>query len=394
MKERSEKARKSLEKYNLDGVICCQDENCRYLAVGIHGTGADYRYVVYPGNEEPIVHESGMVARAIKLGIPDARSETAIAIPPGLVPSNMPAYKNQLKKWASQIKSELKAAGVADGRIGIDLSDINRIEALKSEGINITTDGGAAMRAARAIKTKDEIELMRMSCAIVEACFHTAKEAIRPGMTEKQVWAKIAETAFNCGAEALDGGHISSGPHSYPVACVNSDRLIRPGDIILIDVFNLSYHGYKTCYYRNFSCGTPSQAQKDAWAKARDLTWAAIELIKPGITTKELVEKWPKAEEFGYPDGEDSATMCQWGHGLGLTQYSEVPMISRIWSLDYPEEIQEGMVIALETQWPTGEKTGAYPQGQMLRIEEEIAVTKDGYDLLSQWPIDEIVECW
>lgn len=395
MSERREKARKVMEKYKLDAVVCCLEENCRYLAYGFHGTGADYRYVVFPVTGEPILHESGMVARAIQLGIPEAKAITSIALPPGLVPSNMPAYNNQVKKWATQIKSELKEAGVLDGRVGIDISDIVRFDALKGEGINVTTEGGAALRVARTTKTKDEIELMRTACAIVEACFQVAKEVIRPGITEKQVYAAMAKRAIECGAETISGGHVSSGPHSYPIACVISDRIIRPGDIVLIDIYGLSYHGYTTCYYRNFSCGKPTKAQKEAWGKAREFTWAAIEALKPGISTKELVEKWPKAEEFGYTAGEeDSATMCQWGHGLGLTQYSEAPMISRIWSLDYPEEIQEGMVLALETQWPTNEITGAYPHGQMLRIEEEICITKSGYDVLSQWPIDEITECW
>ncbi len=392
--ERREKARKAMERYNLEAVICCRHENCRYLAVGPHGTGADYRYVVYPITGEPIIHESGMLDRAIKLGIPDAKSSYAIAIPPGLLPSNEPAFNNQVKKWASQIKDELKANGVVKGRIGIDIADMTRFEALKNTGLNVTIDGGSALRLARAIKTKDEIELMRQSCAIVEACFQRITEVLRPGITERQLFGEITKRAWECGAEGLDGGHVSSGPHSYPIAASMSDRIIRPGDIVLVDIYDLSYHGYRTCYYRNFCVGKPTRAQREAWYKARDYTWEAIKLLKPGVTTKELVEQWPKAEEFGYPEGEDSATMCQWGHGIGLSLYSDAPMISRIWSLDYPEELQEGMVLALETLWPTKEITGAYPQGQALRIEEEVVVTKNGYDLLSQWPIDEITECW
>ena len=394
MNERRAKAKKAMEQYKLDAVVCCRAENCRYLAVGPHGTGADYRYVVYPVTSEPIIHESGMLDRAIKLGIPDAKADIGIAIPPGLMPTNPAAYNNQVKKWANQIKNELKANGITKGRIGIDVGDITRIEGLKAAGLDVTTDGGSALRLARAIKTKDEIELMRQSCDIVEACFQRVLEVLRPGLTEKQVYGEIAKRAWECGAEGLDGGHVSSGPHSYPIAASMSDRIIRPGDIVLIDIYELSFHGYRTCYYRNFSIGKPTQAQREAWYKARDLTWAAIKLLKPGVSTKELVEQWPKAVDFGYPEGEDSATMCQWGHGIGLSLYSDIPMISRIWSLDYPEEIQEGMVIALETQWPTNEISGAYPQGQCLRIEEEVAVTKNGYDLRSQWPIDEITECW
>jgi Xaa-Pro aminopeptidase len=396
MREKRAKAKKAMEEYGLDAVIACQHENCMYLAVGCHGTGADYRYVVFPGTAEPIVHESGMADRAIKWGIPEQKSDYAIPIPPGLLPWNKPAYENQLKKWANQIKSELKANGVdpARARVGIDIADMSRIEALKSAGINVTTDGGLALRAARSIKTKDEIELMRQSCAIVEACFQRVVEVLRPGITEKQLYGEIARVAWRSGAEGLDGGHVSSGPHSYPIAASMSDRIIRPGDIVLIDIFNLSYHGYRTCYYRNFSVGKPTKAQQDAWKKAVETTWDAINQLKPGVSTRDLVRSWPKAEEFGYDKDENSAIMAQWGHGIGLSLYSEAPMISRAWSLDYPEEIKEGMVLAIETEWPTGEITGAYPHGQMLRIEEEVAVTKNGYDLLSQWPIDEITVCW
>jgi hypothetical protein len=86
-----------MEEYKLDAVIACRPENCRYLAIGPHGTGADYRYVVFPIADEPIIHESGMIDRAIKLRIPDAKSNYAIAIPPGLLPWNKAAYDVQVK---------------------------------------------------------------------------------------------------------------------------------------------------------------------------------------------------------------------------------------------------------------------------------------------------------
>ena len=72
-----------------------------------------------------------------------------------------------------------------------------------------------------------------------------------------------------------------------------------------------------------------------------------------------------------------------------------IPMeIGRSWSLECPEELQEGMTLAVETQVPTWEITGQYPHGQCLRIEDEVVVTKNGCEVLSQWPIDEITVCW
>ena len=109
------------------------------------------------------------------------------------------------------------------------------------------------------------------------------------------------------------------------------------------------------------------------------------------ITNKYVIE--PFADFIKRGSNEDDAAFCQWAHGIGLTQY-EAPTFARIWSLDYPLELQEGMTIAMETQWPTGEITGAYPHGQNLRIEEEVLVTKNGYELLTRWPIEELMECW
>ena len=111
--------------------------------------------------------------------------------------------------------------------------------------------------------------------------------------------------------------------------------------------------------------------------------------MRPGANTKQLAEKWPRAEEFGYKD-EDMAFWVQWGHGIGLS-LAEPPTVTRLWSLDYPQEIKPGQTIALETWWPTGGKT--HSGGQSVRLEEMLVVTETGAELLSQWPIDELTVC-
>jgi Xaa-Pro aminopeptidase len=82
----------------------------------------------------------------------------------------------------------------------------------------------------------------------------------------------------------------------------------------------------------------------------------------------------------------------QWGHGIGLALY-EVPLVSRIWALDFPDKIEPGMTFALETIWPTGEKNADYPHGQATRVEQMIHVTETGAEILSKWPADEITAC-
>jgi Xaa-Pro aminopeptidase len=109
----------------------------------------------------------------------------------------------------------------------------------------------------------------------------------------------------------------------------------------------------------------------------------AISLIKPGTTTDEVVEVWPTAREFGFPD-EEAAFALQFGHGLGLSHW-EKPIISRMVSVEHPEVIEEGMVFALETFWPASDGWSS------ARIEEEVVVTKDGCEVISRFPAEELL---
>ena len=92
---------------------------------------------------------------------------------------------------------------------------------------------------------------------------------------------------------------------------------------------------------------------------------------------------WPKAQEFGFPN-EEAAFALQIGHGIGLAIW-EKPMISRLVSLEHPEEIKPGMVFALETFWPATDGWRA------ARIEEEIVVTATGYEVITRFPAEELL---
>ncbi|HRP99414.1 MAG TPA: M24 family metallopeptidase, partial [Terrimesophilobacter sp.] len=144
-----------------------------------------------------------------------------------------------------------------------------------------------------------------------------------------------------------------------------------------------SWNGYRTCYYRTFAVGSASSAQRDAYTRAREYMDRAIALVKPGATTADIVKVWPTAQEFGFPD-EEAAFALQYGHGVGLSIW-EKPIFSRLTSLDHPEEIQEGMVFALETYWPSADGWGA------ARIEEEVVVTAEGCEVITKFPAEELI---
>jgi Xaa-Pro aminopeptidase len=128
--------------------------------------------------------------------------------------------------------------------------------------------------------------------------------------------------------------------------------------------------------------GRATQSQHDAYKKAREWIDVAIDMVKPGLTTDAIAKAWPKATEFGFPD-EMSCFGLQFGHGVGLGLH-ERPIISRLNSLEHPQEIKEGMVFALETYCPASDGFSA------ARIEEEVVVTADGCQVLTLFPAQEL----
>ena len=100
-------------------------------------------------------------------------------------------------------------------------------------------------------------------------------------------------------------------------------------------------------------------------------------------SSADIAEVWPSAQELGLQD-EAEAFALQVGHGIGITHWGK-PVISRFFSFENPETIQEGMVIALETYCGEG-NDGA-------RIEEQFVVTKNGLRQLSKFPSQKLISC-
>jgi Xaa-Pro dipeptidase len=110
---------------------------------------------------------------------------------------------------------------------------------------------------------------------------------------------------------------------------------------------------------------------------------AAIDLVKPGVSTDQIAAVWPKAEEFGFSDEMDAFGL-QFGHGVGVSLH-ERPIITRLNSFVDPLEIKEGMLFALETYCPAADGRSA------ARIEEEVIVTADGCRVITLFPCDELM---
>lgn len=385
---RLKRAREAMHRHGLGAMLLMYDENVRYvtstLTPGWNRLKPGLRYAVLCQGREPIVYEQGDIGLHLEVHspwIPKENIRHSFAWIKGAAGS---ASEAQVEKFTRALLNDLEDAGVKDQPVGVDFIDINMMRAFQRAGIN-WTDGMTPMMEARSIKSPDEQNAVRIVGSICDALHYEFTQYLKPGLTENQVAAFGFNYLYNIpGMEDVEDVIVSSGPNAWPNWRNFSDRIIRPGDIVIIDLAALTWNGFKSCVYRTYCVGgKPTDEQRQYYELAHKWLWDAIETVKPGVTTRDIALKWPSAQEaWGYED-EDMAAANLWGHGLGLAQYDQ-PVISRIWSLDYPQEIRPGMVFALETQHGKLHEFG-------VRLEEMLIVTETGHELVSTYKSHEIV---
>jgi Xaa-Pro aminopeptidase len=358
--------------------------NVRYITATHIGTWAQdkmSRFTLLPQGAEPVLWDFGSAAKHHALYAPwmggDARSRPD----PTLLRGAIAPETGRAEAVARKIYNELVEHGLQNEPVAVDIIELPILFALQALGVTII-DGQQMMQNARKIKTADEITLLTTAAAMVDAAYDELYRAMVPGFRESDAVALVSKRLYEMGSEYVEGVNAISGERCSPHPHVFSDRMLRPGDPAYFDILH-SYMGYRTCYYRTFVVGSASQAQVDAYVRCRDYLDHAISLIKPGVTTADVVSIWPRAEEFGFAN-EEAAFALQYGHGLGLAIW-EKPIFSRMVSFDHPEVIEEGMVFALETFWPASDGWSA------ARIEEEMIVTADGVEVISRFPAEELL---
>ena len=382
VQERFQQAQASLKVKGLGAVLCFNFDNIRYITgthIGEWCRDKMNRYAICPREGGVFLFDPAAPAKRISSPWMQERMEIPISTMLGALP---PAMKVE-DDFAKQIKRVLSDYGVEKEALGVDMMEVPMLRALEKGGIEVV-DGQQAMLDAREVKTADEIELLKQAAAMVDAVYEDIARSIRPGTREHELVALANEKLFLLGAERVECVNSVSGARGRPHSHTFSDRIIQPGDMVFLDLMH-AFNGYRTCYYRTFICGQPNKYQIEAYETCSKWLSDGIDAIKPGSTTAEVAGVWPKAEEFGYRN-EDEAFLLQYGHGIGLSLW-ERPIISRRFSFDHPTEFNEGMTFAVECWCGAEDGSGA------ARIEEEIVVTKNGCEIITNYPSDHLISC-
>ncbi len=376
------RARAALEASDCGAFLLFDFYNIRYTTqTWIGGALGDKmtRYALLMRDAEPMLWDFGSAAKHHQLYSPWLEPENCRAGMLGLRGAIAPTA-GLMESAVREIHGLLRDHGLDGQPIGVDIVEPPFLNELQRAGLTVH-DAQQSMLDARQIKSADEIMLLNQAAAMVDGVYQDIVEALKPGVRENEIVALANKRLYEMGSDQVEAINAVSGERCNPHPHNFSDRIIRPGDQAFFDIIQ-SYNGYRTCYYRTFSVGSATAAQRDAYTRAREWMDAAINVVKAGVGTDQVAAVWPAATDFGFAD-EMAAFGLQFGHGLGLGLH-ERPIISRLNSMTEPIEIQAGMVFALETYCPASDGFSA------ARIEEEIVVTESGPRVITKFPADDL----
>jgi Xaa-Pro aminopeptidase len=231
-------------------------------------------------------------------------------------------------------------------------------------------EGYDILLKAKQIKTEDEIYCLKIANAMTEAAMDAALQFLRPGVRECQVLAVAWKTMTDLGSEWTQCSNIvASGPYTAPYRRFTSDRIIRLGDMVIVDI-GACYNGYYGDFTRTWICGdvVPTPQQVDVHQQCYDALHRAAAACVPGNTNAHVVEA--AGEEY---------VLSSLGHGSGLNPW-EPPHFSVTSKLD-PHVLQENMVANLEPYF--GE-----PGIGGVRLEHDLVIRAGGPEIYTTYPFD------
>ena len=278
----------------------------------------------------------------------------------------------------------LRTHGLAEARLGVDEANTILMQALTAHFSKIAIeDGDTPMQQARMIKLSEEIILLEEATALADAVTATAVATVADGVRECEVAADAMRTLFRLGGEYAHvmTPFVASGEHMAPPHRICSDKLIRSGDVVFIDI-GANWNGYFGDVARTTICGQPSRQQKEIFTAVYEGLQAGIAEMRPGRTNQDAAQAIINAaNKYGLGDHFLSLFI---GHGVGIGA-NEPPYIGETLPGAPVYEFQAGMVFAVEPLiWIEGVRGGGG-----VRLEEQVLVTEAGPHVMSRAPFEE-----
>lgn len=232
------------------------------------------------------------------------------------------------------------------------------------------------LRTLRMIKDPAEVDALRKAGAAIDRVHARVPEFLVAGRTEADVAADIAEAIVAEGHSEVAFIIVGSGPNGADPHHECSDRELRVGDIVVVDIGGPYAPGYNSDSTRTYSIGEPDPEIARRYAVLQRAQAEAVGAVRPGITAGSVDAV---ARDVLAAEGLAEVFVHRTGHGIGLSVHEEPYIVA-------------GNEITLEPGMAFSVEPGIYFPGQWgARIEDIVIVTEDGVESVNQRPHDLVV---
>ncbi|MDP8960450.1 MAG: Xaa-Pro peptidase family protein [Actinomycetota bacterium] len=228
------------------------------------------------------------------------------------------------------------------------------------------TAGGDISRDLRICKNRHEIELLRAAAAAIDRVHSRVPGFLRPGRTETAVARDIADAILE-EHEQVNFTIVASGPNGASPHHETGQRVLEPGDAIVIDVGG-TRGGYCSDMTRNYVLGSVPEGYRELHEVLEKAQQAGVEAVRPGVPAEEIDACCRGViSDAGYGERFIHRT----GHGIGIEEHEEPYLVA-----GNGELLRPGMAFSLEP--------GIYLPGRYgARIEDIVVVTERGAERLN-----------
>jgi Xaa-Pro aminopeptidase len=294
-----------------------------------------------------------------------------------------PRVEEKAEIWAEEVASLVERHGGRNRRLAIDRCEPAGTQRLLARGIELF-DAQEPLEQARRIKSAEEIACLQASMDVCDLAIDRMRAALRPGITENQLWAVLHETNIAHGGEWIECRLLTSGERTNPWFQESGDRVIQPGDIVGFDTDMVGPEGYLADISRSYVCpgAKPTGRQRSLHARAQEQVLFNMALLKPGLSFREFAERsWPVPEEYV------ANRYMMMVHGVGFVdEYPSVAYARDFEDWGYDGVFEENMVVSVESY--IGEVGGK----EGVKLEQQVLITATGAEPLSQTPFTDAIE--
>ncbi len=275
--------------------------------------------------------------------------------------SRIPDVRRTFHHSANAIVAELKQRALSGARFGLVGSFFyQEIDAIRAELPNATwRDASAAFKRLRMHKSEEEMASQRIAAAGCDAVMAAIREAIRPGVEERDLLVLSEEVAWRegCSPNFL---YLNSTSMADSDSCVPNQHLsrrkLRMGDVINTEL-TVSYGMYSAQLLRPFFLGEPTRAYLDIYALLKRVHDQLERAIRPGTTLMQLYEISCAFREAGY------FTVDGVMHGFGVDILP--PALGSRFDVPGQYTLEAGITVVLQPNLTTRDERAGMQLGQM-----------------------------